>query len=67
MDLPDELLILIFMKLSSVDAFRSLTGINERIHEILYDCRITQSLTIFQQESNDVICPPYENLIDKFC
>ncbi|CAF5113833.1 unnamed protein product, partial [Rotaria sp. Silwood1] len=50
-----------------VDAFCSLTGINERIDKILYEYRVTQSLTIFQQESNDVICPPYENLIDKFC
>ncbi|CAF1159482.1 unnamed protein product [Rotaria sp. Silwood1] len=55
------------MKLNSVDAFCSLTGINERIDKILYEYRVTQSLTIFQQESNDVICPPYENLIDKFC
>ncbi|CAF3966332.1 unnamed protein product [Rotaria sp. Silwood1] len=67
MDLPDELLIIIFKKLNNIDVLCSLIDVNMRFNKIICDQIFTSYLTLFQRSSDDVICPLNDRIIDRFC
>ncbi|CAF1013659.1 unnamed protein product [Adineta steineri] len=65
-NLPDEILVLILNKLNTVDVF-NVFNINNRLDNILCDDIFTNTLTLFISSSNDIIEPPDNKLIDRFC
>jgi len=67
MDLPDELLYLIFIKLNTMDVFNSLTNIHERIDKIIYGRYFISHLRLFKFSSNEVINPLYDKELDHLC
>ncbi len=62
-DLPDELLLLIFKLLNNVQLLYSLIGINKQLDRILSDSIFTKDLTLF----NDHIYPLDDRVLDRFC
>ncbi|CAF4338063.1 unnamed protein product [Rotaria sp. Silwood2] len=66
MDLPDEILLIIFKELSTIDVY-NLVDINERLNNILYDHEIISHLTLFRYSSNNHIYPFDDKLINLFC
>jgi hypothetical protein len=66
-DLPDELLLMIFNKLNSFQLLYSLMGINTRLDKTLSDPIFTRNLTLLRHISNSVICPLVDTVLDRFC
>lgn len=66
-DLPDELLIIIFKKLSKVLILYSLMDVNLRFNQILLDEMFTGCLTMLRVSSDGFIRPPANNILDRFC
>ncbi|CAF1340543.1 unnamed protein product [Rotaria sordida] len=66
-DLPDELLFIIFKKLNNVELLYSLMGINKRLDRILYDSIFTRRLTLIRSSSNRHIYPLRDEMLDRFC
>ncbi|CAF1579846.1 unnamed protein product [Rotaria sp. Silwood1] len=66
-DLPDEILLMIFTKLNTIDAFNSLIGINKRLDTIIKDPVFTNHLTLFKLSSNDLIHRLDDKVIERFC
>ncbi|CAF2802925.1 unnamed protein product [Rotaria sp. Silwood2] len=64
--LPDELMLIIFKSLDTVDAF-SFININERFNNILYDAEIINHLQLFRLSENKRIDPLDDELINRFC
>ncbi|CAF5030281.1 unnamed protein product, partial [Rotaria sp. Silwood1] len=66
-DLPDEILILIFKTLNNVDLLYSLMGINVKLTQFIRDPIFTNRLTLFRYSSNDLIYPLDNTILDRFC
>lgn len=66
-DLPDELLLMIFKNLNNVQSLYSLMGINTQLDKILSDSIFTKELTLFTYISNNQICPLVDMVLDRFC
>jgi hypothetical protein len=66
-DLPDELLVMIFKNLNNVQLLCSLMGINTRLDKIISDSIFTKDLTLFRYFSNENICPLVDTILDRFC
>ena len=67
-DLPDELLMIIFQKLNSVDVLYSLLNINRRLNRIVRDPIFTSCLILLKRIANDVIDVfPSDAIRDRFC
>ncbi|CAF1005991.1 unnamed protein product [Rotaria sordida] len=66
-DLPDELLLMIFMYMKKALALYSLMGINRRFDRILQDPMFLNHLTLMTCTSNSFIYPMYKKTIDRFC
>ncbi|CAF3390440.1 unnamed protein product [Rotaria sp. Silwood2] len=58
-DLPDEILMIIFKKMSTLEVLYSLQGVNQRLSKIVHDSIFTSSLTFVKWLSR--------NFIDLFC
>jgi len=67
LDLPGELLYLVFIQLNQMDVFNSLTNIDERIDKIIYGHYFTSHLRLFKFSSNEVINPLYDKELDHLC
>jgi len=67
LDLPGELLYLIFIQLNQMDVLNSLTNIDERIDKIIYGRYFTSHLRLFKFSSNEVINPLYDKELDRLC
>jgi hypothetical protein len=67
LDLPDELLYLIFIQLNKIYVFNSLTNIDERIDKIIYGRYFTIHSRLFKFSSNEVINPLYDKELDRLC
>jgi len=67
MDLPDEILELIFTKLNTVDVFNSLTNINQRIDNIIFSHNCTLHISLIEYSTNDDIVPLYDKQIERYC
>jgi hypothetical protein len=66
-DLPDELLVMIFQRLNHVELLYSLMGINTRLDRIVSDRIFTRYLTLFRYFSNRHICPLVDTVLGRFC
>lgn len=66
-DLPNELLLIIFKKLNNVDLLYSLMGIDNQFDQILYDSMLTNCLTLTRSSSDGDICPLINEMLDRFC
>lgn len=66
-DLSDELLLIIFKKLSNVDLLYTLMGINKRLDRVLYDSIFTRRLTLIRRSSNSDIYPLRDEIVNRFC
>src|ERR1700722_19426392 len=66
-DLPDELLVMIFQRLNNVELLYSLMGINTRLDRIISDPVFTTYLTLFRYFSNHHICPLVDTVLGRFC
>ena len=66
-DLPEELLLIVFRKLSNVDLLYSCLGISSRLDRILNDPLFTNDLRLVMSSIDDVICPLSDGIINRFC
>jgi hypothetical protein len=59
-NLPDEILLIIFQKLSNVEVLYSLIGVNKRFNRIAHDSIFTSSLTLMKCLPDESVSPlPY--------
>ncbi|CAF2857008.1 unnamed protein product [Rotaria sp. Silwood2] len=66
-DLPDELLLIIFKKLNNVELLYSLMCINKQLDRILYDSIVTRRLTLIRSSSNRHFFSLRDEMLDRFC
>jgi hypothetical protein len=66
-DLPDELLVMIFNKLNNVELLYSLIGINPRLDRIICHSTYTGYLTLFRYASDYEIYSLSDPMLDRFC
>jgi len=66
MDLPDEILIFILIRLNIIDVLK-LFGINKRLDNILCDHEVTNNLKLFKWSSNGDIYPLDNKMLDFLC
>jgi len=67
-DLPDEILMIIFQKLSNLEVLYSFQGVNQRLHKMVHDLIFTSHLTFVQWLSHniiDVFC--CDRMLNRFC
>ncbi|CAF0903187.1 unnamed protein product [Rotaria sordida] len=67
LDLPDEILVMIFTKFNTVEAFDSLLDTHDKIDKLVYDPIFTNRLTLFKWSSNNIIDLLYDYVIDRLC
>ena len=67
MDLPDELLLMIFKHLDNREMFLSLMGVHVRLDEIISDPIFTKCLTLTRLSEANLICPMVPRKLDRFC
>ncbi|CAF3287445.1 unnamed protein product [Rotaria socialis] len=66
-DLPDEILFVIFKKIDNVVLLHSLFGINKRVNKILQDPIFTSHLNLLNRYSNDAVYGPSYPILNRFC
>ena len=66
-DLPDEVLLIIFMKLNSAELLYSLVDVNKRLNRILHDSVFTSRLTLMTRLQDNSITPFSDSLLRRFC
>ncbi|CAF3432885.1 unnamed protein product, partial [Rotaria sp. Silwood2] len=66
-ELPDEILMIIFKKLCSIDILYSLLGVNKRLNKIVYDYVFTSCVTLTIRSTNDLYYPLNNPMRDRFC
>ncbi|CAF2963815.1 unnamed protein product [Rotaria sp. Silwood2] len=66
-DLPDEILISIFKKLSNAEVLYYLLGVNKRINKIVHDYVFTNDLSLLMSTSDDLIYSLPDLILDRFC
>ncbi|CAF4559045.1 unnamed protein product, partial [Rotaria magnacalcarata] len=67
LDLPDEMLIEIFNKLSTVDVLNSIWGVNQWLDRLARDARFTHSLDLTAEQSCDERCSMSDVILDRLC
>ncbi|CAF3579739.1 unnamed protein product [Rotaria socialis] len=67
LDLPDEMLIEIFNKLSTADVLNSIWGVNQRLNRLAHDARLTQSIDLTAEQSYDERCSMSTVILDRLC
>ncbi len=65
-DLPDELLMIIFKKLTNVAILYSLYGTDKRLNQIVHDPIFTNHLTLLKCLDDDYYPLP-DPMLDRFC
>lgn len=76
-DLPDEILLIIFQKLSYTPLLYSLIGVNKRLNQLVHDSIFTNRLTLVRSIlhhstisplfSRDFVYPFIDPVLDRFC
>lgn len=66
-DLPDELLIMIFKKLSNLQVLHSLMDVHMRFNRILLDSTFTDHLALLKWSVDHIISPLSDTILDQFC
>ena len=67
LDLPDEILRIIFNKLNTTDIFYSLVGVNQRFDRLAFDSLYIQHLDFVIKPSNIHNSPVDVRFLDKIC
>ncbi len=66
--LPDEILLIIFQKLNSIDVLYSFEGVHQRLNKIIHDPIFTSRLTFVKwltHDFTDLLCSSM--ILDRFC
>ena len=66
-NLPDEILIYIFKKLSNAEILYSLSGVNKRLNKIAHDSIFTSHLSLLRRCPDHSIYPLTDSMLDRFC
>ena len=73
-DLPDEILLIIFQKLSNTTLLYSLIGVNKRLNHLVHDSIFTNRLTLVRfipshraSLTRDLVFPLNDPILDRFC
>jgi hypothetical protein len=66
-DLPDEILIYIFKKLSNAEVLYSLLGVNKRLNKIVHDSIFTNKLSLLITKSNGFVYSLPDPILEQFC
>ncbi|CAF5061744.1 unnamed protein product, partial [Rotaria magnacalcarata] len=66
-DLPDEMLMMIFKKLSNIEVLDSLIDVNRRLTQIVSDSTFTNHLAVMKSLPNGHIYPLDDSILDRFC
>jgi hypothetical protein len=66
-DLPDEILMIIFKKLYNFQVLYSLIDVSTRLNTIIYDPVFINRLTLLTRFSNGSIYPLTDSMLDRFC
>ena len=66
-DLPDEILMIIFKKLTNAEVLYSLLGVNKRLNKIVHDSIFTNHLSFLMSTSDDFIYSLPDPILDRFC
>jgi hypothetical protein len=67
-DLPDEILMIIFQKLSNIDILYSFQGVDQRLNKIIHDPIFTNRLSFVKwlsQDFIDLLC--CDMILNRFC
>ncbi|CAF4193149.1 unnamed protein product [Adineta steineri] len=67
LDLPDEILLTIFNKVSNIDLLYSLMGINEKLDRITSDSMFTKDVDLTTVSSNGTNDSKLDIVVDRFC
>ena len=67
MELPDELLLMIFKYLENTEMLYSLMGVNVRLNEMISDPIFTKCLTLMRLSMDTMICSLVPRKLDRFC
>ncbi|CAF3200736.1 unnamed protein product [Rotaria socialis] len=67
LDLPDEMLIKIFNKLSNADVLNAILGANRQLDRLARDANFTQSLDLTAEVSYNERCSISNDVLDRFC
>ena len=67
LDLPDEILLIIFKKLDNIDLLYSLIDINQKLDKILCDINFTKDVDLTIISSNDTNDLKLNVMMDRFC
>ncbi|CAF0844458.1 unnamed protein product [Rotaria sordida] len=66
-DLPDEILMIIFKKLTNMAVLYSLIDVNKRLNKIVHDTAFTNRLTLYASTTDGFIVPLPDYILDRFC
>jgi hypothetical protein len=68
LNLPDEILMIIFKKLDNVEMLYSLMNVNTRLDQIVCDPIFTTQITLMKQNSSiDLTSPLSDVVLNRFC
>ena len=66
-DLPDEILFIIFNKLNNLDLLYSLVGVNQKLDNVVCDTNFTRSIDLTTIKSNETGHSRTNEIFDRFC
>ncbi|CAF3407169.1 unnamed protein product [Rotaria sp. Silwood2] len=66
-NLPDEILMIIFKKLTNMAVLYSLIDVNKRLNKIVRDTAFTNRLTLYRCATDGFIGPLPNYILDRFC
>jgi len=66
-DLPDEILIYIFKKLTNAEVLYSLSGLNKRLNKIIHDSVFTNDLSLMMSTSDGLVYSLSDLILARFC
>jgi len=66
-DLPDEILMIIFKKLNNIQVLYSLLGVNKRLDQIVRDILFTSHLTLLTLSRNAHTCSLDDTVLNRLC
>ena len=66
-DLPNEILLIIFKKLNNIDLLYSLVGIHQRLDNVICSIDFTRAIDLVMMSSNKMDDSRIDALLDRFC
>jgi hypothetical protein len=65
LDLPDEILLIIFKKLNNIDLLYSLVGVNQKLDKVACDIRFTKEVNLTTISPNDTSDSRLNAIVDR--